>query len=55
MNTYLANIDRQSQKCFERLIKDMKQAQQAEQYLKEENILEWLQILNKMCAYVEIR
>ena len=27
LNTYLADIDRQAQECFERLIEDIKQAQ----------------------------
>ena len=41
LNTYLADIDRQAQECFERLIEGMKQAQGITERLKEENALEW--------------
>ena len=41
LNTYLADIDRQAQERFERLIEDMKQAQGITEQLKEENALEW--------------
>lgn len=41
LNAYLADIDRQAQERFERLIKGMKQAQGKR--LKEENTLEWVQ------------
>ena len=41
LNTYLADIDRQAQERFERLIEDMKQAQGITERLKEENGLEW--------------
>ena len=41
LNTYLADIDRQAQKRFERLIEGMKQTQGITERLKEENALEW--------------
>ena len=41
INTYLADIDRQAQERFERLIEGMKQAQGITEQLKEENALEW--------------
>ncbi len=41
LNTYLADIDRQAQECFERLIEGMKQKQGITEQLKEENALEW--------------
>ena len=52
LNTYLADIDRQAQERFERLIEGMKQAQGITERLKEENALEWVQHLNniKACA-----
>ena len=42
LNTYLADIDRQAQERFERLIEDMKQAQGITERLKEEKALEWV-------------
>ena len=41
LNTYLADIDKQAQERFERLIEDMKRAQGITERLKEENALEW--------------
>ncbi|MEY8330841.1 TnpV protein [Lachnospiraceae bacterium 48-33] len=41
INTYLADIDRQAQERFERLIEGMKQAQDMTEQLKAENTLEW--------------
>ena len=41
LNTYLADIDRQAQEHFERLIEDMKQTQGITERLKAENALEW--------------
>lgn len=41
LNTYLADIDRQAQERFERLIEDMKPAQGITEQLKAENALEW--------------
>ena len=41
LNTYLADINRQAQERFERLIEGMKQAQGITEQLKAENALEW--------------
>ena len=51
LNAYLADIDRQAQERFERLIEDMKQAQGITEQLKEENALEWTGRLNNIRAY----
>ena len=51
LNTYLADIDRQAQERFERLIEGMKQAQGITERLKEENALEWTGRLNNIRAY----
>ena len=50
LNTYLADIDRQAQERFERLIEGMKQAQGITERLKEENALEWIGRLNNIRA-----
>ena len=50
LNTYLADINRQSQERFERLIEDMKQAQGITEQLKAENALEWTGRLNNIRA-----
>ena len=50
LNAYLADIDRQAQERFERLIEGMKQAQGITERLKEENALEWVQHLNNISA-----
>ena len=50
INTYLADIDRQAQERFERLIEGMKQAQGITEQLKEENALEWLGRMNNIRA-----
>ena len=50
LNAYLADIDRQAQYRFERLIESMKQAQGITERLKEENALEWVQHLNNIRA-----
>ena len=52
LNTYLADIDSQAQKRFERLIKEMKKAQDITERLKEENSIEWTGRINnlKVCA-----
>ena len=41
LNAYLADIDRQAQERFYRLIEGMKQTQGITERLKEENALEW--------------
>ena len=50
LNIYLADIDRQAQERFERLIEEMKQAQGITERLKEENALEWVGRLNNIRA-----
>ena len=50
LNAYLADIDKQAQERFERLIEGMKQAQGITERLKEENALEWVQCLNNIRA-----
>ena len=47
LNTYLADIDRQAQERFERLIEGMKEAQGITERLKEENALEWIGQIQK--------
>ena len=50
LNAYLADIDKQAQERFERLIEGMKQAQGITERLKEENALEWAGWLNNIGA-----
>ena len=50
LNAFLADIDKQAQERFERLIEGMKQAQGITERLKEENALEWVQCLNNIRA-----
>ena len=50
LNTYLADIDRQAQERFERLIENMKQSQGITERLKEENALEWTGRLDNIRA-----
>ncbi|WP_251353088.1 TnpV protein [Hominisplanchenecus murintestinalis] len=47
---YLADIDRQAQEHFERLIEGMKQAQGITEQLKAENALEWTGRMNNIRA-----
>ena len=47
---YLAEIDKQAQERFDRLIESMKQAQGITEQLKAENQLEWIQRLNNIRA-----
>ena len=50
LNASLADIDRQAQERFERLIENMKKTQCITERLKEENALEWVQRLNNIRA-----
>ena len=50
LNTYLADIDRQAQERFERLIEEIKQAQDITEQLKAENALEWTGKMNNVRA-----
>ena len=50
LNTYLAEIDKQAQERFERLIEDIKQEQGITEQLKAENALEWTGRMNNIRA-----
>lgn len=52
LSAYLAEIDKQAQEHFERLIEGMKQAQGITERLKAENQFEWVKRLNNIrtCA-----
>lgn len=50
LNAYLAEIDKQAQERFERLIEGMKQAWGITEQLKEENALEWAGRMNNIRA-----
>ena len=50
LNSYLADIDKQAQERFERLIEDMKQAQGITECLKAEKALEWVGRMNNIRA-----
>lgn len=50
LNTYLADIDKQSQERFEQLIEQMKQAQGITEQLKAKNVLEWTGRMNNIRA-----
>lgn len=50
LNAYLAEIDKQAQERFERLIEGMKPAQGITEQLKAENQLLWVQRLNNVRA-----
>ena len=52
LNAYLADIDRQVQERFERLINGMKQSQGITEQLKSENALEWVGRMNNIWACV---
>ena len=49
-NAYLAEIDKQAQERFDRLIEGMKQTQGITEQLKAENQFEWVQRLNNIRA-----
>ena len=50
LNSYLANIDKQAQERFERLIEGRKQTQGITEQLKAENALEWVGRMNNIRA-----
>ena len=50
LNAYLADIDKQAQERFERLIEGMKQARGITERLKAENALEWVGKMNNIRA-----
>ena len=50
LNDYLADVDKQAEKRFERLVEQMKQAQGITEQLKAENVWEWVRRLNNIQA-----
>ena len=50
LNTYLADIDRQAEERFERLIEEIKQAQDITEQLKADNALKWTGKMNNVRA-----
>ena len=50
MNAYLADVDKQAEERFERLVEQMKQSQGITEQLKSENALEWVQRMNNIRA-----
>ncbi len=52
LNSYLADIDKQAQERFERLIEGLKQAQGITEQLKAENTSEWVGRMNNIRACV---
>ena len=52
LNDYLADIEEQAQKRFERIVEQMKQAQGITEQLKAENQMEWVAKMNNIqsCA-----
>ena len=50
LNAYLADIDKQTEEMFFRLVEQMKQAQGIMEQLKAENALEWTGQLNNIRA-----
>lgn len=53
LNAYLAEIDRQAQERFERLIEQMKQTQGITEQSKADKPLEWVQKMNNIRNAVE--
>lgn len=50
LNSYLADIEKQTQERFETLVEQMKQAQCITEQLKAENTLEWVGRINNIRA-----
>ena len=48
LNNYLADIDRQAEEMFERLIKQMAEREGVTEALKAENPMEWVQRMNNI-------
>lgn len=53
LNAYLANIDKQAQERFERLIEGTKQTQGITEQLKAENALEWVGRMNNILSLAD--
>ena len=52
LNDYLADIEEQAQKRFERIVEQMKKAQRITEQLKAENQMEWAGRMNNIQACV---
>lgn len=50
LNSYLADIEEQAQERFERIVEQMKQAQEITERLKADNALEWVGRMNNIQA-----
>ena len=50
LNDYLADIEEQAQKRFERIVEQMKKAQRITEQLKAENQMEWVGRMNNIQA-----
>lgn len=52
LNSYLADIEKRAQERFERIVEQMKQAQDITEQLKADNALEWIGRMNniQVCA-----
>ena len=48
LNSYLADIDRQAEEMFSRLVKQMAECEGATEQLKADNQLEWVQKMNNI-------
>ena len=52
LNSYLADIDKQAEEMFSRLVKQMAEKQGISEKLKTENQMEWVQKMNNIQACV---
>lgn len=52
LNSYLAEIDKQAEEMFSRLVNEMSEAEGVTEQLKEENQLLWVQRMNNICNRV---
>ena len=48
LNSYLANIDKQAEDMFSRLVKQMAEREDITEELKEENQMEWVRQMNNI-------
>lgn len=48
LNSYLANIDKQAEDMFSRLVKQMAEREEITEELKEENQMEWVRQMNNI-------
>ena len=51
LNAHLAEIDKQAEEMFSRLVNETAKSQGITEQLKEENALEWVQRMNNIRAY----